>query len=75
VTTRHRGGARRACARDRGFGIGRIDEFGSLLGMLDEFRVSLRALEPEWIAADFRVQGTPANLIVEVGAPEPAPCP
>jgi hypothetical protein len=57
------------------FKLGRIDEFGSLLGMLDEVRVSLRALEPEWIAADVRNQGTPANLVVGVGAPEPTACP
>ena len=61
-------------AGDSRFGIGRIEEFGTLNGMLDEFRVSLRALEPEWIAADFRNQGTPSNLILDVGAPEPAPC-
>jgi hypothetical protein len=62
-------------AGDERLGIGRIDEFGSLFGMLDEFRISLRALEPEWIAADFRVQGTPSNLIIEIGAPEPVACP
>ena len=57
------------------FSLGRIEEFGSLLGMLDQFRVSLRVLEPEWIAADVRSQGTPANLIVSVGAPVPTACP
>ncbi len=56
-------------------GLGRIDEFGSLLGMLDEFRISLEVLPPEWIAADVRVQGTPSNLILAIDPPEPVACP
>jgi hypothetical protein len=56
-------------------GLGRIDEFGTLLGMLDEFRIAQSVLPPEWIAADVRVQGTPSNLILGVDPPEPVACP
>lgn len=56
-------------------GLGRIDEFGTLLGMIDEFRIAPSVLPPEWIAADVRVQGTPSNLIVAVDPAEPVVCP
>ena len=57
------------------FGLGRIEEFGTLDGMLDEVRISLAALDPAWIAADYRVQGMPANLVVAVGPALPWSCP
>jgi hypothetical protein len=56
------------------FTIGSETEFDTFNGMLDEFRVSDRALPPEWIEADFRVQSNPGNAILDVGPPEPRPC-
>jgi hypothetical protein len=57
------------------FGLGRIEEFGTLDGMLDEVRISLAVLDPAWISADYRVQSTPANLVVAVGPALPWSCP
>lgn len=59
---------------DRTLFIGRGVEFGTFNGMLDEFRVSDRALPAEWILADYRTQSNPANAILDVGAAEPRPC-
>jgi hypothetical protein len=56
------------------FLIGRGWEFGTFNGLLDEFRVSDRALPPEWIHADFRTQSNPGNAILQVGDAEPRPC-
>lgn len=58
-----------------GFGLGRIEEFGTLDGMLDEVRVSLQALAPERIAADHRNQRTPSNLVTTMGTATSWPCP
>jgi hypothetical protein len=55
--------------------LGRIDEFGGLLGVLDEFRVVDHPLPAEWIAADERSQRDPASITSVVGPREPAPCP
>jgi hypothetical protein len=54
--------------------IGRGWEFGTFNGLLDEFRVSDRALPPEWIEADFRTQSNPGNAILAVGDAEARPC-
>jgi hypothetical protein len=55
--------------------IGRINEFGGLLGVLDEFRVVDHPLSGAWIAADERSQRDPAAITSVVGSPQPAPCP
>ena len=54
--------------------IGREVEFGSFNGMMDEFRVSDRALPAEWIAADFRTQSNPSNAVLAVGPVQSRPC-
>jgi hypothetical protein len=54
--------------------IGREVEFGSFNGMIDEFRVSDRALPAEWIAADFRTQSNPSNAVLSIGPVQPRPC-
>jgi hypothetical protein len=55
--------------------IGRIAEFGYLLGVLDELRVIDRPLPEAWIAADERSQRDPGAITRIVGAPRPTPCP
>lgn len=55
--------------------IGRIDEFGSLTGTIDEFRVADRVLDAAWVAADAKTQREPSSVIASVGPTEPAPCP
>jgi hypothetical protein len=55
--------------------LGRIEEFGGLIGVLDEFRVVDHPLPAAWIAADERSQRDPAGFASVVGPREPAPCP
>ena len=55
--------------------IGRIGEFGSLYGMIDEFRVANVVLPEAWIVADHASQVLPANLLLAVQPQEPVACP
>ena len=55
--------------------LGRIEEFGSLIGVLDEFRVVDHPLPAEWIAADEVSQRDPASIATIVAGPEPIACP
>lgn len=55
--------------------LGRINEFGGLLGVLDEFRVVDRPLSAAWIAADERSQREPGSVVRIVGPVQPAVCP
>jgi hypothetical protein len=55
--------------------FGRIGEFGSLLGRLDEIRLSPRVLPPDWIAADERIHPAPKDVLLDVGPAQPRACP
>jgi hypothetical protein len=55
--------------------LGRIEEFGSLLGVLDEFRVVDHPLSAAWIAADERSQREPGAIARVIGSAEAAACP
>ena len=55
--------------------FGFIGEFNALLGQLDEIRITDRILPEDWLRADARTHRTPSNAILDVGAPEPIPCP
>lgn len=49
-------------------------ELGSLLGMMDEVRVSQVPLSASWIRADYRTQLEPGLVLGDVGAIEAVPC-
>jgi Concanavalin A-like lectin/glucanases superfamily len=49
-------------------------ELGTLLGMIDEVRVSQAPLPASWVRADYRTQLEPGLVVTDVGAIEPSPC-
>ncbi len=55
--------------------LGRINEFNSLIGVLDELRVVDFPLPEAWIAADARSQRDPVRIATIVAGPEPIACP
>ena len=55
--------------------LGRINEFGGLLGVLDEFRVVDRPLPAAWIVADERSQRDPGAITTIVGSAQAVLCP
>lgn len=57
----------------RAFELGH-GEWGAYSGMLDELRVSDRALPPAFFDADFRTHRNPSSVLLEVGPLAPAPC-
>ncbi len=49
-------------------------ELGTLLGVIDEVRVSQAPLPASWVRADYRSQLEPGLVVTGVGAIEPVPC-
>ena len=55
--------------------MGQVENFGGIVGFLDEFRLSNVALSDTWLAADYYTQLSPAANVLDLGEPEPAACP
>ncbi len=60
---------------DREMRLGQVENFGGLVGWLDEFRLADVALSDAWLAADYFTQLSPTAAILDVGEAEPATCP